>query len=149
MNKANCSGKKELFLVQGTERNVSRESGKVGWRLSGYPVLKTASWDILGKFHEWLPGRDLSAAQWQNSKAQLVKVYRTQECDPEMSSPRGSAVKNYLQRRSCWRYGFNPWVRKIPWTRKWEPTPVFMPRESWTEGPGGLLSIGSQRVRHH
>ena len=42
--------------------------------MSGYPVLKTASWDILGKFHEWLPGRDLSAAQWQNSKAQFVKV---------------------------------------------------------------------------
>ena len=22
--------------------------------------------------------------------------------------------------------GFNPWVGKIPWTRKWEPTPVFL-----------------------
>ena len=74
MNKANCSGKEELFLVQGIERNASGVSGKVGWRLSGYPVLKTASWDILGKFHEWLPGRDLSAAQWQNSKTQFVKV---------------------------------------------------------------------------
>ena len=21
--------------------------------------------------------------------------------------------------------GFNPWVRKIPWRRKWQPTPVF------------------------
>ena len=20
--------------------------------------------------------------------------------------------------------GFNPWVEKIPWTRKWQPTPV-------------------------
>ena len=25
---------------------------------------------------------------------------------------------------------FNPWVRKIPWRRKWQPTPVFLPRES-------------------
>ena len=25
------------------------------------------------------------------------------------------------------RYGFNPWVRKIPWRRKWQPTPVFLP----------------------
>ncbi|KAB0346139.1 hypothetical protein FD755_024216 [Muntiacus reevesi] len=24
---------------------------------------------------------------------------------------------------------FDPWVRKIPWRRKWQPTPVFMPRE--------------------
>ena len=24
------------------------------------------------------------------------------------------------------RYGFDPWVRKIPWRRKWQPTPVFL-----------------------
>ena len=24
---------------------------------------------------------------------------------------------------------FNPWVRKIPWRRKWPSTPVFLPRE--------------------
>ena len=28
------------------------------------------------------------------------------------------------------RYGFDPWVRKIPWMRKWQPTPVFLPGES-------------------
>ena len=28
-----------------------------------------------------------------------------------------------------WRYRFDPWVRKIPWTRKWQPTPVFLPGE--------------------
>ena len=28
------------------------------------------------------------------------------------------------------RHGFNPWVRKIPWRRKWQPTPVFLPGES-------------------
>ena len=27
------------------------------------------------------------------------------------------------------RHGFNPWV-KIPWRRKWQPTPVFLPGES-------------------
>ena len=25
------------------------------------------------------------------------------------------------------RPGFNPWVRKTPWRRKWHPTPVFLP----------------------
>ena len=25
---------------------------------------------------------------------------------------------------------FDPWVRKIPWRRKWQPTPVFLPRKS-------------------
>ena len=28
-----------------------------------------------------------------------------------------------------WRE-FDPWVRKIPWSRKWHPTPVFLPGES-------------------
>ena len=23
--------------------------------------------------------------------------------------------------------GFDPWVGKIPWRRKWQPTPVFLP----------------------
>ena len=27
----------------------------------------------------------------------------------------------------CRRREFNPWVRKIPWRRKWQPTPVFLP----------------------
>ena len=27
------------------------------------------------------------------------------------------------------RHGFNPWLRKIPWRRSWQPTPVFFPGE--------------------
>ena len=27
----------------------------------------------------------------------------------------------------CRRHGFNPRVRKIPWSRKWQPTPVSLP----------------------
>ena len=30
----------------------------------------------------------------------------------------------------CRRPGFNPWVRKISWRRKWQPTPVFLPGKS-------------------
>ena len=28
------------------------------------------------------------------------------------------------------RRGFNPWVREIPWRRKWQPAPVFLPGKS-------------------
>jgi len=28
------------------------------------------------------------------------------------------------------RCGFNLWVRKLPWRRAWQPTPVFLPGES-------------------
>ena len=44
---------------------------------------------------------------------------------------------------------FNPWVRKIPWGRAWQPTLVFLPRESkWTEEPSVLQSIGLHTVGH-
>ena len=26
--------------------------------------------------------------------------------------------------------GFNPWVRKIPWSRKWQAAPAFLPEKS-------------------
>ena len=29
----------------------------------------------------------------------------------------------------CRRPGFDPWVRKIPWMRAWQPAPVFLPGE--------------------
>ena len=45
--------------------------------------------------------------------------------------PGGSVVKkkkrSTCQCRKCKRHEFNPWVRKIPWGRKWQPTPVFLP----------------------
>ena len=45
------------------------------------------------------------------------------------------------------RCRFNPWVRKIFWRRKWQPTPVFLPRESpWTKELGGPKSTDSQRM---
>ena len=28
------------------------------------------------------------------------------------------------------RFGFGPWIWKIPWRRKWQPTAVFLPGES-------------------
>ena len=30
----------------------------------------------------------------------------------------------------CRRPGFDPWVRKIPWRRKWQSTPVLLPGKS-------------------
>ena len=42
--------------------------------------------------------------------------------------PKSSELKNppamCRRHRRC---EFNPWVRKIPWRRKWQPTPVFLP----------------------
>ena len=37
--------------------------------------------------------------------------------------------KIHLQCRNHRIHGFDPWVRKIPWRRAWQPTPVFLPGE--------------------
>ena len=42
---------------------------------------------------------------------------------PRWRSGKGSACQCRRHRR-C---GFNPWVTKIPWRRKWQPTPVLLP----------------------
>ena len=41
--------------------------------------------------------------------------------------PGGASGKEPIcQRRRCKRCRFNPWIGKIPWRRKWQPTPVFL-----------------------
>ena len=41
---------------------------------------------------------------------------------------RTSLVSQMLKRLpTVWRPGFDPWVRKIPWKRKWQPTPLLLP----------------------
>ena len=55
-----------------------------------------------------------------------------------------SGKESTCQRR---RPGFDSWVRKIPWRRKWQPTPAFVPWESL--GQRSLTGYRGCRVRHH
>ena len=41
-----------------------------------------------------------------------------------------SGKESTCQCRRCKRRRFDPWVQKIPWSRKWQPAPVFLPGES-------------------
>ena len=64
--------------------------------------------------------------------------------------PGGTSCKEpTCQCRIHKRHGFDPWVRKIPWRRKRQPIPVFLPGESHEQRNGGLQSWGSQRVSHN
>ena len=49
----------------------------------------------------------------------------------------------------CKRHGFDPRVGKIPWNRKWQPTPAFLPEKSHGQRSlvGYIQSMGSQRFR--
>ena len=65
--------------------------------------------------------------------------------------PQGvNSKESTCQCRKCKRHGFDPWIRKIPWRRKWQVTPSILAwRIPWTEEPGRLQFIALQRVRHH
>ena len=42
----------------------------------------------------------------------------------------------------CKKHGFDPWSGKIPWRRKWQPTPVFLPGKSHGGGAWGVIVHG-------
>ena len=45
------------------------------------------------------------------------------------------------------RHRFNPWVRKIPWRRKWQPILVVLPGES--HGQRGLVGYSPLGLHGH
>ena len=59
--------------------------------------------------------------------------------------PGGSVVESACQYR---RRGFDPWVGKIPWRRKWQATWVFLPEKSTLVdySPQGHKRVGHNLV---
>ena len=58
-----------------------------------------------------------------------------------------SGKDSACQCRSC---RFNPWIKKIPWRWKWQPTPIYLPGKF--HGQRSLVGCslwGSERVRHN
>ena len=56
----------------------------------------------------------------------VICLYEMRCLEADTGIPGGTVGKNLPARRHK-RRGFHPWVRKIPWRRKWQPTPVFLP----------------------
>ena len=67
------------------------------------------------------------------SKIPYLKLYKSDNCIYNTHththigfSDGTSAEESVVQRRGCKRCSLDPWVRKVPWRRKWQPTPVFL-----------------------
>ena len=51
--------------------------------------------------------------------------------------PGSTSVKEpAYQCRRCKRNRFSPWIRKIPWRRVWQPTPVLLPGKFYGQRSG-------------
>ena len=73
-----------------------------------------------------------SPVSYAQARNESFEGLQAREGLPRWLSGKGPAC----QRR---RLRFNPWVRKIPWRRAWQPTPVFLPGES----PGRRSLVGT------
>ena len=68
--------------------------------------------------------------------------------DPYMNLGFPSGASGKEPTCQCRRPGFDPWVRKIPWRRKWLPTPIFLPGKSHRQrslvdySPQGCKRVG-------
>ena len=57
----------------------------------------------------------------------MLEQHRVEKKEPHhLASLVAPMVKNLPAIRIP---GSNPWVRKVPWRRPWQPTPVFLPGE--------------------
>ena len=88
-----------------------------------------------------LAGRGVAVAY----QAKLGKKMLALEKLPRWLSGKESAC----QCRRHKRCGFDPWVGKIPWRRKWQPTLVFWPGKSHEQRSlAGYSPWGCKRARH-
>ena len=60
-----------------------------------------------------------------------------------------SGKESAYQRRWYGRHVFDPWVRKIPWRKKWQSTPVFLPGKSHRHRSLANYSPWAHRVGHN
>ena len=95
------------FHFHALEKAMAAHSGVLAWRIPG--MGEPGGLTSMGSHrvrHNW---SDLATLQQQ-----AVLEGREPDCQ-------------YRRGKRC---RFNPWLRKIPWRREWQPTPVFLPGES-------------------
>ena len=70
------------------------------------------------------------------NRKKILILFKKIICSPRWHGGKKSAY----QCRRCKRLRFGLWVGKIPWSRKWQPTLVFLNGQSHrTEDPGGPI----------
>ena len=84
--------------------------------------------------------------QWVGSPYQVAEGLELQlQYFAHLMLPRWlSGKESTCQCRRHQRCTFDPWVRKIPWSRKWLPTPVFLGKSHGQRGLSGCSPRGQK-----
>ena len=119
----------------------TRWGPELGWRYRGCPVGpqgRTSSGQMRVR-----PERAGNAPQTDPTAQASTRRPPEQEWDRYFTGlPRRLGGKeSACQHRRYKRCGFDVWLRKIPWRRKWQPTPVFLPGKS--HGQRSLVDCSS------
>ena len=96
-------------------------------------------WSLAQSWHAWVCVYFCSPERPEQEPA-FVDSSVVSEGFPGDASGKGPTCQCRRHRR-C---GFDPWVSKMPWRRKWQPSPVFLPGESQRQR--SLASLDTTKV---
>ena len=115
---------RQLYYSQHNKQHKHQVS--IGFPCSVNPTIHEGAIQPEGLYHIWRTPRfrNLNLLWREVSKDKL----------PWWLNDKQSAYQ-------CRRHGFSPWSGKIPWRRKWQPTPVFLPGEP--HGQSSSMCYGS------
>ena len=97
-------------------------------------VSKTSKYMNAEKLSPFFPQQ--MCAVFEVSDVPFVEIWAMNSSRPKLNMA-SWWLRHWRVCLQCGRPGFNPWVGKIPWRRKWQPSPVFLPEKS--HGQKGLV----------
>ena len=125
--------------------NLSQHQGLFQWVGCSHQVAKllASASVLLMNIQGWFPLglTGLISLQFKGLSRVFSSTRKSFGTQPSLGFPGDASGKEpTCQCRRHKRHRFDPWVGKIPWRRKWQPTPVFLPGES--QGQRSLVGCG-------
>ena len=107
------------------------------------------------RHHLWGCTESSSSSKGLHRSVRLILAATLQVQFCGYSHPIDEDAASLVAPGKCKRLRFNPWVWRISWRRKWQPTPVFLPGKPHGQkslagySPGGHRRVGHDWMTDH